>query len=171
MIHESNQDIVESKSQAIVNTVNCVGVMGAGVALAIKEAFPWSLAPYKDACDKDLLKPGEIFVVRIDVDPKIDYPIIINLATKDHWRGKTRIDWVDKGLGRLADYIRKNKLQTLSMPRPGCGKGGLVWDDVEILIQRHLGNLDCDITIHHRVEPEEKEEQKSIQTTLSFEEE
>ena len=172
MLTKSNEDITTSTAEVIVNTVNCVGVMGGGVALAIKEAFPWCLAPYKDACEKNLLRPGGIFVVHINVEPKIDYPIIINLATKDHWRGKSRIDWIDKGLENLANYLRESDLRSISIPRPGCGHGGLKWTDVEPLMHKHLDKLDCDITVHHRIDPEENTEiKKSSQTTLPFEEE
>ena len=172
MIIESEENIIDSKSSTIVNTVNCVGVMGGGVALAIKEAFPWCLAPYKDACEKEILRPGGIFVITIHVEPVMKYPTIINLATKDHWRGKSKIEWVDKGLEKLSEYITKNKITSLSIPRPGCGHGGLKWDDVELLVKKHLGNLECDITIHHRTNlVETKTNPKLIQTTLTFEEE
>ena len=172
MIQKSTDDITNSSANVIVNTVNCVGVMGGGVALAIKEKYPWCLAPYKDACNSEILKPGGIFVVEINVEPKMEYPVIVNLATKDHWRGKSRIEWVDKGLEKLAQYITENKIPSISIPRPGCGHGGLRWSDVELLVKKHLGKLDCDITIHHKEDTEVKpKENESFQTTLPFEEE
>ena len=170
MIIESNENIANSKSHAIVNTVNCVGTMGKGVALAIKEKYPWCLAPYKDACTHEILIPGGLFVTKINVEPKIHYPIIINLATKNHWRGKSRLEWVDRGLEKLSEYIVQNELQSVSMPRPGCGNGGLNWNDVKLLVQKHLGNIDdCEITIHHRSETDQMNEVPiPKQTRLEF---
>ena len=170
-LKESEGDITESGCDAIVNTVNCVGVMGGGAAKAIKDKYPWCLAPYKDACEKEILQPGGVFVVCIDVSPKIEYPMIINIATKNHWRGRSRIKWVDKALDNLSDYLSTSDITSVAIPRPGCGLGGLDWDEVKPLVETHLGGLDCQVTIHHK-EPEDDEvKSDTIQTTLLLEEE
>ena len=149
-LKESEDDITESGCDAIVNTVNCVGVMGGGVAKAIKEKYPWCLPPYKDACEKEMLQPGGIFVVTLEVEPIIEYPTIINMATKDHWRGKTRIEWVEAGLRNLSSLLTKGDFTKVAMPRPGCGLGGLNWEDVRPLVEQHLGDLECEVTIFNK---------------------
>jgi len=170
-IIETEGDITDCASDAIVNTVNCVGVMGGGVAKAIKEKFPWCLPPYKDACEKQILQPGGVFVVALEVEPVIEYPTIINIATKNHWRGKTRIEWVDEALQNLASLLSREEFQTVAMPRPGCGLGGLDWGDVRPLVETHLGNLECRITIFNKPPETSDVQTVSTQAKLNFEEE
>ena len=170
-IIEVEGDITECTCDAIVNPVNCVGVMGGGVAKAIKDKFPWCVPPYKDACERQIIRPGGAFVVSLEVQPAIEYPTIINIATKNHWRGKTRIEWEDQALQNLASLLSGGEFRTVAMPRPGCGLGGLDWEDVKPLVGTHLGNLECRITIFNKP-PETSEDQKgSTQATLNFEEE
>ena len=170
-LKESKGDIAESGCDAIVNAVNCVGVMGGGVAKAIKNKYPWCLVPYKDACEKKILQPGGIFVVCIDVFPKIEYPVIINLATKSHWRGKSRIEWVDKALENLSVFLSASDIASVAIPRLGCGLGGLDWDEVRPLVETHLGGLNCQVTVHHKEPVGDENNSDTIQTTLLLEEE
>ena len=170
-IIESEGDITDCDSDAIVNTVNCVGVMGGGVAKAIKEKYPWCLSPYKDACEREILQPGGVLVVALEVEPVIDYPTIINIATKNHWRGKTRIEWVEEALRNLASLLSKGEFLTVAMPRPGCGLGGLDWEDVGPLVEMHLGGLECEVTIFNKSPELEDTPKRSTQATLKFEEE
>ena len=148
----SNSDITESQASCIVSAANCVGVMGGGVAKAIKDKFPWCYDPYKIACKEGILKPGGIFVVRMDVYPKMKYPRIIHLSTKNHWKGQSKLEWVDSGCQKLRKYIVSNQVESVAIPRLGCGLGGLVWDDVHPIMERNLADLDCKIVVHYREE-------------------
>ena len=171
MISESQANITDADCEGIVNTVNCVGVMGGGVAKAIREKYPWCFSPYRDACESNLLQPGGLFIVQLRVTPNIKYPQIINMATKNHWRGKSRLEWVDRGLENLSTHLSSAKLSTIAIPRPGCGLGGLNWADVKPLIEKHLGKLECEIIIHHNNSAESAGHPLTVQTTLHLKEE
>lgn len=143
-------DIAESKSSCIVNTVNCVGVMGKGVAKAVKKKFPWSVSPYVEHCKNNLLSPGDILPVSLTVESKqkvIHYPTIIHAATKDHWRRMSKLEWVESCLIRINEYLTINRVKSISIPKLGCGLGGLEWKIVEQLYDKYLSIEDCLVTI------------------------
>jgi len=152
MITHTETDILSQKTDAIVSTANCVGIMGKGVAKSIKEKYPWCYQPYKDACRKGILKPGGIFTTTLKTYPEIEYPTIIHVATKDHWRGKSKLEWVEIGITNLSNYLRNYKITSMAIPRLGCGLGGLEWEDVKPLLYLHLENINCRITIHNKQE-------------------
>ena len=147
---ELNTDITKSEASCIVSAANCVGVMGGGVAKAIKDEFPWCYPPYKIACNEGVLKPGSIFAVKLDVFPHMKYPQIIHLSTKNHWKGKSQLDWVDSGCQELRKFIEKHRLMSIAIPRLGCGLGGLDWDDVRPIMRRNFADMNCDIFVHNR---------------------
>ena len=149
---DSNSDITESQASCIISAANCVGVMGGGVAKAIKDKFPWCYDPYKIACKEGVLKPGAIFVVKLNVFPEKKYPQIIHLSTKDHWKGHSQLEWVDSGCQELRKYIEANQIESIAIPRLGCGLGGLVWDDVRPTMERNFADMDCKIFVHYREE-------------------
>lgn len=133
-------DILQTEAEALVNTVNCVGVMGRGIALQFKKAFPKNFTDYKSACDDGEVVPGRMFVHQRHA---LDLPrFIINFPTKRHWRGKSRIEDIKSGLEDLYNVIRENNIQSIAIPPLGSGLGGLNWMDVRPLIIEALGDIE-----------------------------
>ena len=140
---------------AIVVTVNCVGVMGKGVALAAKGAFPWCLVPYQDACDRQMLIPGQVMPIAPPRDPEHHAdPLLLLMATKHHWRNPSQLVWVERGLSRIGWMLGSQRWQqgrdpitSLALPWPGCGLGGLSRGDVQPLIEKYLGELAIPVTV------------------------
>lgn len=128
MIEFTTGDILRADVEALVNTVNCVGVMGRGIALQFKNTFPDNFKAYEAACLRDEVQPGRMFVFerRSLTSPKF----IINFPTKRHWRGKSRIEDIDAGLVALTQEIQHRKIRSIAIPPLGSGLGGLEWDDV-----------------------------------------
>ncbi|MCJ2186662.1 type II toxin-antitoxin system antitoxin DNA ADP-ribosyl glycohydrolase DarG [Novosphingobium beihaiensis] len=120
-------DILKADADAIVNTVNCVGVMGRGIALQFKNAYPANFKAYKAACDADLVQPGRMFVFETG---KFTPRYIINFPTKRHWKGKSRMEDIDSGLRALAHEVRERGIKSIAIPPLGAGLGGLSWSDV-----------------------------------------
>jgi O-acetyl-ADP-ribose deacetylase (regulator of RNase III) len=139
MIDFRNGDILKTQAEALVNTVNCVGIMGRGVALQFKNAFPANFKAYEGACAADEVRPGRMFVFETGFvsDPKY----IINFPTKRHWRGKSRIEDIEAGLLDLVEVIRARGIRTIAIPPLGSGLGGLNWADVRERIEAALGAL------------------------------
>ena len=133
MITFSKGDLLRSEVDAIVNTVNCVGVMGKGIALQFKQAFPRNYEAYRRACDAGQVQLGKMFV--FDTGSMISPRWIINFPTKDHWKSKSRLQDIATGLQDLKDVIRRLGIRSIAMPPLGCGNGGLDWRDVEPIIR------------------------------------
>lgn len=133
MVDFRTGDILRSDAEALVNTVNCVGIMGRGVALQFKKAFPPNFKAYQAACKRQEVQPGRMFVFETGYvgNPKF----IINFPTKRHWRGKSRIEDIDSGLRALAEVIKERKIASVAMPPLGSGLGGLHWPDVRRRIE------------------------------------
>lgn len=125
MIEFKTGDILVERTEALVNTVNCVGVMGRGVALQFKNAFPENFKAYARACERQDVRPGQMFVYETGLltPPRF----IINFPTKRHWKGKSRIEDIDSGLKALVDEIRQRHIQSIAIPPLGAGLGGLDW--------------------------------------------
>lgn len=139
MITFLSGDLFEAKAAALVNAVNCVGVMGRGVALEFKRAFPANFDAYKSACARGDVRLGEVFVFE---RPESSSPqFIINFPTKRHWRSKSRLDDIERGLDDLAAVIDQRSMDSVALPALGCGLGGLEWDAVKALIESKLGDL------------------------------
>ena len=126
-------DILRTDAEALVNTVNCVGIMGRGVALQFKKAFPENFKAYAAACQRQDVQPGRMFVFETGYvgNPKF----IINFPTKRHWRGMSRMEDIESGLRALADVIRERHITSIAMPPLGSGLGGLHWPDVRQRIE------------------------------------
>jgi O-acetyl-ADP-ribose deacetylase (regulator of RNase III) len=139
MVELTRGNILEADAEALVNTVNCVGVMGRGIALQFRKAFPENFKLYEAACKRKQLRPGKVLVFETG---KLTRPrFIINFPTKLHWRGKSRIEYIDSGLQSLIDEIRKRKIKSVAVPPLGCGLGGLQWSVVRPRIMRAFEEL------------------------------
>lgn len=139
MIEYTSGDILKDNAEALVNTVNCVGVMGRGIALQFKKAFPENFKEYEKACKKELVKPGHMFVH--ETESMMPPRYIINFPTKRHWRGKSKIEDIETGLTALVETIRKKDIRSIAIPPLGSGLGGLEWEQVRSLIEKALEPL------------------------------
>lgn len=140
MIEYTQGNLLEADVEALVNTVNTVGVMGKGIALMFKEAFPENLAAYEAACQRQEVVTGRMFVT--EQEALLGPRWIINFPTKQHWRARTRMEWIDAGLEDLKRVIHERGIRSIALPPLGCGNGGLNWDDVKPRIEAALGELD-----------------------------
>ena len=140
MIEYKNGDIFAEDVEAIVNSVNCVGVMGRGIALQFKNTFPANFKAYAEACKRHEVRPGRMFVFESDHLTNPRY--IINFPTKRHWRGKSRIEDIESGLEALASEIRERNIRSIAIPPLGTNLGGLRWTDVYPRIEAALQHID-----------------------------
>ena len=140
MIEFTQGNILDAEAEALVNTVNTVGVMGKGIALMFKEAFPQNFKDYEAACKRKELKVGRMFVTEREafVGPKW----IINFPTKEHWRGDSKMEWIEAGLTDLKRVITENSIRSIAIPPLGSGNGGLDWNDVRPKIETALTSLE-----------------------------
>jgi O-acetyl-ADP-ribose deacetylase (regulator of RNase III) len=147
-------DILLADVEALVNTVNCVGIMGRGIALQFKNAFPKNFKAYEAACSQGDVQPGRMFVFETGelTNPKY----IINFPTKRHWRGRSRIEDIEAGLDALAKEIRTRRIHSVALPPLGAGLGGLDWKDVRKLIEAKLSDLDDVSLVVFEPRPEEE---------------
>jgi O-acetyl-ADP-ribose deacetylase (regulator of RNase III) len=132
-------NLLEADVQALVNTVNTVGVMGKGIALQFKETFPNNYREYVTACKNKELQPGKLLVVT-ETTMK-GTKIIINFPTKTEWYLKSKYEYIEKGLEELVKVIKEYEIKSIAIPPLGCGNGGLKWDKVKTILEEHLGNL------------------------------
>ena len=144
MIRFTTGNLLSAKADALVNTVNTVGVMGKGIALMFKEAFPDNFRAYEAACRDGRVVVGRMFVTERLIAPRW----IINFPTKQHWRGKSRIEWIEEGLTDLRRTLLAYDIKSVALPPLGSGNGGLDWHQVRPQIQSALGSLDIEITVY-----------------------
>src|SRR5256885_1323275 len=116
-------DILADSAEALVNTVNCVGIMGRGIALQFKKAFPDNYKAYEDACKAGEMKPGRMLV--FDTGKLHGTRYVINFPTKRHWKGKSKLEDVELGLVALVDDVKRLGIRSIAIPPLGCGLGGL----------------------------------------------
>ena len=133
-------DVTQDDADILVNTVNAVGVMGKGVALAFRQRWPTIMAPYVAACRSGQLRAGGCLLL-----PLPDGRLWAALATKAHWRDPSQMAWVEQGLSRLADLAAQAGARSIAIPPPGCGNGGLDWMRVEPLVLAALSGFDLRI--------------------------
>lgn len=142
MLRYSRKDIFGVPIQTIVNTVNCVGVMGKGVALEVRKRFPDIYKQYAEACKK-----GEVQIGRLRLFKDHD-PWVLNFPTKRHWRESSKLEYIERGLRTFAKGYRKSGIQSVAFPKLGCGSGGLEWKQVKLVMEKYLKELpDIDIVI------------------------
>lgn len=142
MIRYCTGDLLESDADALINTVNCKGVMGKGLALQFKKKYPSNFKIYKDACTSGYLRPGKMLTV------KEDGKYIINFPTKDDWRNRSKIEYIEEGLESLLNEIEEHNLKSIAIPPLGCGNGGLDWLTVHKLIEDSFKNLDPSVEVY-----------------------
>ena len=146
MIEFVDGNFFDYEADIRVNTVNCVGVMGAGVALAFKNKYPTMFKEYVSQCKKGMIKPGQ---------PKVWQEgsmfekgvTIINFPTKNHWKNTSEYQYIEDGLKWLRDYLFAIENATVTLPALGCGHGGLDWDKVRNLIKQYLKDVPGNILV------------------------
>lgn len=139
MIEYKNGNLLQADVEALVNTVNTVGVMGKGIALQFKQAFPENFAAYEKAAKREQIVPGKMFIHETGQFSNPRY--IINFPTKRHWRAKARFEDIEAGLQDLVQVIREKQIRSIAIPPLGCGFGGLDWQEVRSIILSALENV------------------------------
>ncbi|HEX7735488.1 MAG TPA: macro domain-containing protein [Ktedonobacteraceae bacterium] len=135
-------DIFNSRAQVIVNTVNCQGVMGKGLALAFKQRYPDMFAVYERDCQTGKLKIGRPTIYQKSS------PWILNFPTKNHWRHPSKLEYIEKGLAFLANNYKRAGIISIAFPKLGAQNGKLEWDDVGPIMAKYLNQLDIDVYIY-----------------------
>lgn len=150
MIQYVSGDILADAAEALVNTVNTVGVMGKGIALQFKRRFPGNFKAYKDAVEAGHVEPGTMFVWHTG---RLDNPqYVINFPTKRHWRARSQLTDIESGLAELERTVQKLGLRSIAVPPLGCGNGGLDWEVVRPLIESYLAGLEgVDVRVYEPV--------------------
>jgi O-acetyl-ADP-ribose deacetylase (regulator of RNase III) len=139
MIERASGNILEAYSEALVNTVNTVGVMGKGIALQFRQAFPQNYEIYRRVCARGEVKPGTMLVTPTG---RFDNPaLIINFPTKRHWKGRSKLEDIDAGLRDLVRVIKERQIRSIAIPPLGCGNGGLDWEEVRPRIEKALAEV------------------------------
>lgn len=131
-----DRTVFDSPAHTIVNTVNCVGVMGKGLALAVRRRYPVVFDKYVAACKSGKMQIGKLQLV------KTKDRWILNFPTKKHWRGASKLEFIEAGLKKFATTYRRRHIVSVAFPPLGCGHGGLKWGQVEPLMRRYLQRLD-----------------------------
>ncbi len=146
MITPAHGNLLNDPAEALVNTVNCAGVMGKGIALQFKQAFPENFKAYEKACKASHVKLGEVLVYETGalVGPKY----ILNFPTKGHWKTPSRIEDIQSGLKDLVAKVRQLNIQSIAIPPLGCGLGGLCWEDVQPLILDAFRDVAVDVHLY-----------------------
>ena len=147
MIRFTKGNLLESDAEALVNTVNTVGVMGKGIALQFKNQFPDNYKIYAKACKENKLQIGELLITKEHSLLNGD-KIIINFPTKTDWRKPSELVYIEKGIIQLVEEIKKWNIKSIAIPPLGAGNGGLEWDKVRRMMEYYLKNVDADITIY-----------------------
>jgi O-acetyl-ADP-ribose deacetylase (regulator of RNase III) len=139
MLVVTQGNLLEAKAEALVNTVNTVGIMGKGIAFQFRQAYPKMFRAYEKACKNEEIRPGQMHIFELDTfeNPKF----IINFPTKRHWRGKSSLCDIKSGLDALINDVQRLKIKSIAVPPLGCGNGGLEWSDVLPLIKTAFGAL------------------------------
>ncbi|WP_051188641.1 macro domain-containing protein [Proteocatella sphenisci] len=142
MIHYIEGDIFNSPAQVIVNTVNTVGVMGKGLALAFKQRYPKMFVSYRNACEKKQLTVGKLMLFQAP-----DYWVLL-FPTKENWRNPSKLEYIEKGLMKFVNTYAEKNITSIAFPKLGCGNGELNWDEVRPLMEKYLKPLPIDVYIY-----------------------
>ncbi len=147
MINYKTGNLLESEAEALVNTVNTIGVMGKGIALQFKNIFQNNYKLYSKACKNNEVRVGELFVTE-EVSLLTGRKIIINFPTKTNWRLPSEYQYIESGLVELVKLIKEKNIKSIAIPPLGSGNGGLNWNKVKQILEKHLSDIDCDISIY-----------------------
>lgn len=139
--YKKNQNIFKSKTDAIVNTVNCVGVMGAGLAKEFRKRYPEMFKDYRKKCEDNKIEIGKLSVFKT-----LDR-LIINFPTKKHWKNNSRLEWIEAGLKYFVKNYKKWNITSVAFPQLGTSHGKLDWNDVRALMENYLNSLDINVEI------------------------
>lgn len=150
MIVYKTGDLLAENAETLINTVNCVGVMGRGIALQFKKKFPENFKAYAAACKRGEVRPGRMFV--FDMGGIANPRYIINFPTKRHWRNESRLEDIDSGLQALVNEIKERSIRSIAIPPLGSGLGGLDWTEVKRRIEQTLDKMDVHITVFEPLE-------------------
>jgi len=146
---ERGKTIFESTAQTLVNTINCVGVMGKGLALEFKNRYPAMFDKYKSFCDKGVFKPGVLWIYKAD-----DGKWVLNFPTKIDWRNPSKIEYLEEGLKKFVEIWKEKGITSIAFPLLGCTNGGLDPDVVIPLMEKYLNKCEgLDVTIYDDREP------------------
>jgi O-acetyl-ADP-ribose deacetylase (regulator of RNase III) len=135
-------NILASRKETITCTVNCVGVMGKGLALEFKKTFPGMLGPYVEACATKKLAIGKPWIWKVN-----DVRQVLCFPTKDDWKRPSEYGFIESGLLAVAKMCREGEIHSLAVPPLGCGLGGLEWGKVKPMVEQALGGLDMDVEV------------------------
>ena len=147
MIQYQIGNLLDSSAEALVNTVNTVGVMGKGIALQFKNQYPNNYKVYQQACKEGRVQIGSLLTV-IEKNLLLGDKLIINFPTKTDWRKPSEYSYIEKGLDSLRQFIINNDIKSIALPPLGAGNGGLEWANVKILIEQYLGDLACLVQVY-----------------------
>jgi O-acetyl-ADP-ribose deacetylase (regulator of RNase III) len=139
MIQLVSGNLLQADAEALVNTVNTVGVMGKGLALQFKQAYPANYNAYRAACQRGEVQIGKMFIVATEQLTNPRY--IVNFPTKRHWKNSSRLEDIDAGLSDLVMQVRERQITSIAIPALGCANGGLRWDDVRPRIEAAFAAL------------------------------
>jgi len=142
MVQVIKGDIFDSDTQTLVNTVNCVGVMGKGIALIFKQKYPKMFARYKELCDKKLIKVGSLWLYKAEAQ------WVLNFPTKDHWRNPSEIEYLKLGLKRFVETYEEKGITSISFPLLGASNGGLDPDVSLRLMKEYLKDVKIPVFIY-----------------------
>jgi O-acetyl-ADP-ribose deacetylase (regulator of RNase III) len=166
MIRYTQGNLLEANVDALVNTVNTVGVMGKGIALMFKERFPNNMQAYAKACKAGEVVTGKMFVTQ--TGELMGPQWIVNFPTKQHWRAKSKMEWVEDGLNDLRRFIIENQIKSIAIPPLGAGNGGLDWKDVKPKVEQVLADLtDVEILVFEPTSKYQNVAKKSGVETLT----
>lgn len=139
MIEITQGNLLEADAEALVNTVNCVGVMGKGIALQFKQAYPDNFSVYARVCKEGQMQPGKMLIY--ETGKMLNPKYIINFPTKRHWKGKSKMEDIDAGLVDLVEQVKYFRIQSIAIPPLGAGLGGLQWAEVKPRIEQAFAAL------------------------------
>lgn len=145
MIEYVRGDLLKSPAQVLVNTVNTVGIMGAGIALQFKEQYPKMFQKYQTLCKKKLLDVGKLYLWKsTDTSNKE----ILLFPTKNHWLNLSELKWIEAGLQKFVENYERLNIKSIAFPKLGCGNGGLSWHDVKPVMEKYLEPLPIKIYVY-----------------------
>jgi O-acetyl-ADP-ribose deacetylase (regulator of RNase III) len=144
MITYKTGNIFHSEMKTLVNPVNCVGIMGAGLALQFKKTYPKMYKGYKMVCQQGKLQPGHLLYSSVKEHGKT----VLSFATKGHFKNPSELEYIERGLIQFRTNYKDLGIDSVAFPMLGCGLGGLKWSDVKPLMEEYLGDLDIPIEIY-----------------------